>query len=321
MKLLFTGSSSFTGFYFINELAKIDSLEIHAIISKKKSEYEGLKKIRLGLLNSKIIVHENIQFGDRSFVELLTSNNEKFDILCCHGAFVENYNSAEFDLIKAISSNTKNIALVMKKFKENNGSIIINTGSVFEPNEGICEKEPRAFNLYGLSKKFTYELFKYYCQINGISCGKFVIANPFGKFEEPRFTNYLFNCWQRNETPLVQTPKYIRDNIPVDLLAKSYADFLVKIIKKSKNGIISQEYQINPSGYVESQQVFTNKILNNINKIFQLDYKVDFFEQTKFDQPICRYNKTSLFDLYPKWDENKFWHDYITSYVTMPKFF
>ena len=315
MKVLFTGSSSFTGFYFINELAKDESLEIHTTISKRISEYNGIKNVRLSLLNPKIIIHENMQFGDSSFLELLASDNIKFDILCCHGAYVENYNSNEFDLLKAVSLNTKNIALAISLFKENGGSIIINTGSVFEPNEGICNENQRSFNLYGLSKFFSHELFKYYCQINDVSYGKFVIANPFGKFEEPRFTNYLFKCWERNEIPMVQTPKYIRDNIPVDLLAMSYRGFLNLIIEERQRNFISQNYQVNPSGYVESQQQFATRILYEVNNKFKFNYQVDFFEQIKFDQPISRYNKSNILDLYTNWDENQFWLDYINFYL------
>lgn len=316
MKLLFTGSSSFTGFHILNELAKNDNLDIHAIVSKKITQYDGLKRLRLNLLNEKIKIHENIQFGDDAFLDLLKLNNEKFDILCCHGAYVENYNSNEFDLNKAVSINTKNIALVFEKFKENNGNIIINTGSIFEPNEGEGDVNRRAFNPYGLSKYFTNQIFKYYSQIHNISFGKFVIPNPFGQFEEPRFTNYLFNCWSKNETPLVRTPKYIRDNVPVDLLAKSYSDFVVKIIDENSKSIISQDYQFNPSGYVESQQLFTKRIIMNINNKFNLEYKVEFYDQIKFDQPISRYNNNSLFGLYPNWNENQFWIDYLEFYLS-----
>jgi nucleoside-diphosphate-sugar epimerase len=312
MRILFTGTSSFTGLYFLNELAKNDDFEIHAILSNSITDYEGSKKQRITLLNPKIILHPKIQFGDYSFIELL---NLKFDILCCHGAFVENYNSAEFDLIKALSSNTKNISSVIKSFKNNQGKIIINTGSIFEPNEGECCGDSRAFNLYGLSKKFTNHLFKYYCQINEISFGKFVIANPFGKYEEPRFTNYLFKSWELNEIPTVQTPKYTRDNIPVDLLAKSYVDFIFEILRNAMKNKILQNYQINPSGYVDSQKAFTNRILKNIQFYYNLDYKVDFKEQVNFDQPISRYNNTNLFNKYPNWDENHFWKDYIDYYL------
>jgi len=35
MKILFTGSSSFTGYYFLNELNK-NKIECHAIFTKKK---------------------------------------------------------------------------------------------------------------------------------------------------------------------------------------------------------------------------------------------------------------------------------------------
>ena len=52
---------------------------------------------------------------------------------------------------------------------------------------------------------------------NESASGKFVIPDPF--FEEPRFYNYLVQSWLKAEVPAVRTPLYVRDNIPVDLLA------------------------------------------------------------------------------------------------------
>ena len=55
--------------------------------------------------------------------------------------------------------------------------------------------------------------------------GKFVIPNPLGPFEEPRFCAYLIRQWQAGEAAEVRTPAYVRDNIHVDLLAAAYAAF------------------------------------------------------------------------------------------------
>ena len=38
---------------------------------------------------------------------------------------------------------------------------------------------------------------------------KFVIPNPFGPYEEPRFTAYLMRTWLAGETAHVQTPRYV----------------------------------------------------------------------------------------------------------------
>jgi len=78
------------------------------------------------------------------------------------------------------------------------------TGSVFEPGAGQGGALP-AFSPYGLSKAFTSETFRYLCDRHGVSFGRFVIANPFGPMEEPRFTSSLVRAWRAGETPQVRT--------------------------------------------------------------------------------------------------------------------
>ena len=48
---------------------------------------------------------------------------------------------------------------------------------------------------------------------------KFVIANPFGPLEEPRFTAYLAREWLGGRSAVVRTPEYLRDNIGGGLCA------------------------------------------------------------------------------------------------------
>ena len=57
---------------------------------------------------------------------------------------------------------------------------ILLTGSVFENDEGAGSRDLRAFSPYGLSKGFTWQLFRYHAQIRSMTLGKFVIPNPFG---------------------------------------------------------------------------------------------------------------------------------------------
>ena len=63
-----------------------------------------------------------------------------------------------------------------------------------------------------------------------ISLGKFVIPNPFGPLEEPRFTHYLAKKWFAKEVAIVNTPLYVRDNIHVSLLAKSYVHYVTSLV-------------------------------------------------------------------------------------------
>ena len=103
---------------------------------------------------------------------------------------------------------------------------IVLTGSFFEPGEGAGSDECRAFSPYGLSKGLTAELVAFRAAEAGMHLGKFVIPNPFGPMEDPRFPAYLIRTWAAGETPAVNTPAYVRDNIHVSLLARVYADFV-----------------------------------------------------------------------------------------------
>jgi len=47
-----------------------------------------------------------------------------------------------------------------------------------------------AFSPYGLSKGLTAQAFRYWCGALDVPLGKFVLPNPFGPFEEPRFCHY-----------------------------------------------------------------------------------------------------------------------------------
>ena len=91
---------------------------------------------------------------------------------------------------------------------------------------GAGSKPLRAFNAYGLSKGLTAAAAESYADRERFTFEKFVIPNPFGPYEEPRFTSYLMKTWLAGETARVQTPRYVRDNIHVSLLAKAYAAFV-----------------------------------------------------------------------------------------------
>ena len=77
-----------------------------------------------------------------------------------------------------------------------------------------------------MSKRLTFELLRYWGDVVGAPVSKFVIANPFGPFEEARFVAHAVETWAKGEAVEVGTPNYLRDNIHVDLLALAYAQFV-----------------------------------------------------------------------------------------------
>lgn len=297
MKVLFTGGSSFTGYWFIRELAS-QGHDVVAVFRRSVDDYiDDLRRKRIDRLAG--ICHPvfGTSFGDDRFLGLIKERN--FDLLCCHGAEVTNYNKPDFDLIAAVQSNTYRLPLMLDALANAGCNKIVLTGSVFENDEGAGSADLRAFSPYGLSKGFTWQIFRYLAQVRSITLGKFVIANPFGPYEERRFTHYLMKCWAEETTASVNAPNYVRDNIHVSLLAKAYARFAAT----QPEGIS----RINPSGYIESQGAFTHRVAVQMRQ--RLRWKCDFVlkNQTEFPEPRTRINTTYCDPGILDWSETAAW--------------
>src|ERR1035438_2871688 len=150
----------------------------------------------------------------------------------------------------------------------------------------------------------------YYCESLKIKLGKFVIPNPFGPFEDPRFTAYLVKSWFAKTTPAVKTPAYVRDNIPVDLLAHAHLDFLHKRMESETNFM-----KFNPSGYIESQGTFARRVAGELSMRFGFPCDVELQEQKSFPEPQIRINTDPVISKYG-WRESKAWDELAEFYKT-----
>src|SRR5882672_9355262 len=217
MRILFTGASSFTGFHFVNALAAAG----HQVICPLRgtiAAYHGIRRARVERLQPVARLVEGITFGAKAFLQLVHESGP-LDLLCHHAADVANYKSPDFDPIRALENNTNARPAVLSTFKQASGKAVVLTGTLFEPDEGKGDQALNAFSPYGLSKGLTWQMFRYYCETARVPLGKFVLPNPFGPWEEPRFTSYLMTTWKSGKTAEVRTPSYVRDNCHVSLLA------------------------------------------------------------------------------------------------------
>ena len=74
MKVLFTGVSSFTGFWIANYFG-INGYDVDAILTKKTiTQYDSIRTNRLLKLNSNIKLIYDCKFGDNNFLSLLKNN-------------------------------------------------------------------------------------------------------------------------------------------------------------------------------------------------------------------------------------------------------
>jgi hypothetical protein len=123
----------------------------------------------------------------------------------------------------------------------------------------------------------------------GFTFEKFVIPNPFGPYEEPRFTAYLMKTWLAGETARVQTPRYVRDNIHVRLLAKAYAGFVgagppLVPCGGSARAVIRR-----------ARAPFAERVRREAAACPRLRCRLELATQTEFPEPAVRIN-TDLLD-------------------------
>lgn len=308
MRILLTGASSFTGYWFVRTLVA-HGHELVATFTGPAASYCGtdsraLRYTRLTQLCE--CVHQT-RFGDPRFLALLGSG-AVFDRVCHHGASVGDYRSAAYDVLAAAQTNTQALDRVLASMAKRGSSGLVLTGSVFERGEGLGASPTEAASPYGLAKSVTSDLFRYYAARHRVPLAKFVIPNPFGPLEEARFTAYLMREWLVARTAVVRTPAYVRDNIHVELLAKAYAAFAAATCDATYS-------RLAPSGYVATQGEFAQRVATQMRPRLSADCTLELVEQTLFAEPRVRINGDTLDTLGLAFDETRAWDDFALSYL------
>src|ERR1700744_725669 len=143
MKILFTGASSFTGFWFAKTLAAA-AHEVICPLRGAIEKYDGVRKLRVEKLQSICRLIPQTPFGSENFFNLIR-NGGNWDLFCHHATESANYKSADFDVLAAVQSNTLNLRAVLAALKNSGLKAAILTGSVFENDEGKGDEPLRAF--------------------------------------------------------------------------------------------------------------------------------------------------------------------------------
>ena len=153
-------------------------------------------------------------------------------------------------------------------------------------------------------------MFRFYCDEARIPLGKFVIPNPFGPFEEPRFTAHLMKNWRDGKIAGVKTPDYLRDNIHADLLAAIYAKFVRRVCASTEPLL-----KINPSGYVETQGEFAQRAARETRTRTGWACELELAKQEDFSEPLRRVNTDPVAARFPNWSEPKAWDGFVEFYT------
>ena len=116
MKILFTGASSFTGYWFISELVQRGH-EVTAVLRNAPEKYCGVRRERVDRLVRFCGNTFECSFGDDTFLERI-GNEKGWDVLCHHAAEVTDYKSADFEVIRALANNTLRLRSVPREVRD-----------------------------------------------------------------------------------------------------------------------------------------------------------------------------------------------------------
>jgi UDP-glucose 4-epimerase len=300
VKILMTGASSFTGLHFARELAAAGH-EVAVVFQRPQADAydEPLRRRRVELAADCCEPIFGCTFGDSRWLQLVQTRS--FDCIAAHGAQVTGYRDPAFDFAGALAANTHRLADTLAALVGSAAPRIVLSGTVFEGGEGAGSDGLPHFSAYGLSKALTAEAFRFACAAAGVTFGKFVIPNPFGPWEEARFTHYLVRCWRAGNSVTVNTPAYIRDNIHASLLAKAYVRFVESLPTDGAQA------RCNPSGYVESQGAFAERFAREMGPRLGIECPLVLAHQTEFAEPRIRINTDPVDTLALGWDETAAW--------------
>jgi len=308
MRILLTGASSFTGLWYAEALVAAGH-HVTASLYRARADYaaDPLRAQRVGRLEAlapHLTLVDAVTFGTerfRSLFEEAAASGQPFDVLCHHAADVRNYKSPDFDPVQALADNARGLVEILRTMRATGCTRLVLTGSFFEQHEGAVVRPGGAVSPYGLSKGLTADLFAFYAAREGVTLGKVVVPNPFGPYEEPRFTAYLMRTWAEGKCPTVSTPAYIRDNIHVSLLAAAYADFVGNLPAEGDGR------SFRPSGYIESQGDFARRFAHEMSDRLQIECPLDMVRQTAFPEPPIRINTDYIDISRLSWTEAEAW--------------
>ena len=300
MRVLLTGASSFSGMWIAEALAAAG----HEVVAVQRggAYADPLRQARMDRVAKAARIVTDAPFGSDAFLAAL---KDRFDVIGLHGAEVGDYKSPDYDMPAAVASNTLNAEAV---FAAAGDARIVLTGTVFEPGEGRGTQPLISFSPYGTAKALTGQRMQVTAEAAGLAVSKFVIPNPFGPWEERKFQRLVMTRWSRGEPVHIDQALYVRDNIPVDLLALAYT--------ATCEGAFGAYCA--PSFYAEPVGAFFERMAREVRPRTGWDCPLTLAEAQEFKEPENRTNRTTLDTAALGWSEARFWDAYADHYLRPP---
>ncbi len=299
MRALLTGASSFTGTWFASALAE-RGFAVTALHRRPLEAYSPLARRRLARLDGGVRLVRLPGLGSAEALALL--ERERFDILCLHGAEVDDHRSPNFDVAGALARTTAGLGPLLDRFAAGDGRAVLVTGSIFEADEGRGPLPLRAFNPYGLAKTLIWQTIRFEVERRGLLLGKLVIAHPVGPLDKPGLVSELLAAWCRGETASIRRPFLVRDFVAVDALALAYAEAARRLVNERR------PVHLVPSLWPESVAAFVGRLAEAIGRRTGLACAVRLAAPPEpSDEPPFRVGSDTLRALVPNWDEERFW--------------
>lgn len=302
--VLLTGGSSFTGLGIAEALVAAGH-QVTAPLARSTEVYEPLRRDRAARLAKVAEVVPEHPLDSQAFRELARSR--RFDLFACHGADIRGYRQPDYDPQAGVARNLAGAEAALEILAAGGLRAVVVTGTVFEPGEGGAAAGEPAVSPYGLSKGLTNQAWREMARSRGLAFTKFVIANPFGPMEQGRFVWSLFQNWCEGRAGLVRTPNYVRDNLPVPLLAQAYARLASDLLAGRAADRIAR-----PSGYIAPQGLFALKVATEAARRLGRDCALELAIQPTLSEPYVRANSEPC--LLGDWGEPAFWDAYVAYY-------